>query len=202
MSRETFTALTEPTAAQLNIVSEQTVMVFSSTADRDSQIPAADTTDGMFCVTTDDFTMYWVTDDTDPGGGWEIFLSPTIDYVPTWNNLTIGSSTVVASYAWLPGRILHCWGQAVLAADASVTGDIQHIIPLSQTASAKGATGTALLNDVATRIYTGLVHCVPSSTVFDFHHSESANGGVVDASSPFTWATGDVFTWDIQIPVT
>lgn len=196
-----FTAEVHTSADVDGYLMQQSIMVFADATDRDAQLVPSATTNGMFAYMLDDGRVLVVTDDTLEDGGWQMFSSPAYNYTPTWNNLTIGSSAVVASYAWRPGRILHCWGQVTLAADASVTGNFQHIIPLGHTASAKGATGTALLNDVGTRIYTGLVHCIPSSTAFDFHHADSSGGGTAGTTAPFTWTTNDVFTWDIQILV-
>lgn len=187
------------TAAQLDgYLMEQSMMVFASEAARTSAFSSESVTaaQGMFSVTTDTDTI-WYHD----GSAWTEFSSPPIDYTPAWSGFTVGSATVVASYQWMPGRVLRVWGQCTLAGDSSFSGALQQTIPLSETASAKGATGTALLNDVGTTIYVGLVHCVPSSTAIDFHHAESAtNGGLVGATAPFTWTTSDVFTWDIIIP--
>ena len=194
-----FTAEVHTSANVDGYLMQQTIPVFASTSARDSEFTSASVTpaSGMFCTTTDTGSVF-----RHDGTSWVTYSSPPIDYVPTWNNFTVGSATVVAAYAWLPGKVLHVWGQCTLAGDSSVTGDIQQIIPLSQTATAKGATGTSLQNDAGTQIYLGIVHVSPSQTAMDFHHSETGNGGVTNATAPFTWTTSDVFTWDIQIQVT
>ncbi|MGB5757956.1 MAG: hypothetical protein WBM50_13650 [Acidimicrobiales bacterium] len=192
-----FTALTAPTAADLDIVSRQGMMVFATAADRNSQLSGV-LAEGMFCFTKDDDSVYYY-----DGSNWVTYTSPEITYTPTWQNFTPGAlSTVAASYQWLPGLRLACWGQVTIGSDGSVDGNVKGVLPLSQSAGASGATGSSLQNDVGTRIYNGFSHCIPGATVFDFHHAESGNGGVVNATNPFTWTTGDVFTWDIQVAVT
>lgn len=186
------------TAAQVDgYLMQQAIPVFASTAARDSAYTAQSVTPaaGMFCVTTDTDTVWYHT-----GSAWEEFSSPPTSYTPTWNNFTVGSSTVAASYAWRPGRVLHIWGQVSLAADASFSGNLQQVIPLSETATAQGASGASLLFDQGTTNYLGQVHVVPSATAIDFFHTESgSNNGLVNGTAPFTWTTNDVFTWDIQI---
>lgn len=191
-----FTALTEPTAAQLDIVSRQGVMTFDTEAERNSQL-ASVLAEGMFAFTKDTDSVWYY-----DGTTWIQYTSPEITYTPTWTNFTPGTlSTIAASYQWLPGRRLAVWGQVTIGSDASVTGNLKGVLPLAQSAGDSGATGSSLLNDAGTQIYNGFVHCIPGASVFDFHHAEAGNGGIVNATAPFSWTTGDVFTWDIQVTV-
>lgn len=188
-----FVALTKPQAAQLNIVAQQSVMVFDDVAERDAQLTSP--SHGMFCVTLDANTL-WYYDDTE----WNAFMaSEPTSVTPSWNNLSPGSATQVADIQAVGLKQLRYKGYITLAGDSSITGTITLDIPESLAAAGTPSRGRADYNEDSVRIWGGGTAVAPTSDVITFTHTESGNAGQVNATAPFTLASGDTIAWDITI---
>jgi len=180
---------------------QQGIPVFASAAARDSAYTAASVTpaDGMFCYTTDANTL-WSYD----GSTWNAALTSTpTSYVTetnaNWTNLVPGNGTTVADIQAVSLKQLRYKGQITFGSTSSIGGAVTLTIPAGLTGSAQGVIGHALYNDTGTRLYQGSTSVTPSDTEIAFAHSESGDSGLLGATSPFTWTTGDVLQWDITI---
>lgn len=178
-------------------VQQQVIPKFASASARDAAYTSESITPaaGMFCVTTDVHTL-WYHDGTE----WNAFMAaePT-SVTPSWNNLSVGSATQTADIQAVGLKQLRYKGKIVLAGDSSVTGTITLDIPESLTSMGTEARGVADYNEDGVRIHGGRCAIAPSSTVITFTHNESGNAGQVNATAPFTFASGDVIAWDITI---
>ena len=173
----------------------QTIMVFASTAARDSALTGV-LEEGMHAHNTDDDELWFYN-----GSTWKPVYTQWAPYTPAWTNLTLGAGTQVARYRYLNGD-LRVRGQVTFAVDTVIGGNVAQTIPNSETADTSWQGGTGVANDVsAPRIFPLVAGVNPSATSWVWVTAENANGGIVDSATPMTWATGDVLTWDITIGV-
>lgn len=186
-----FTASTALSADVDNYLMRQSVMRFASTAARDSAL-SGNLEDGMMCICLDTHSIFYYN-----GSAWKTISSPWTSYVPVWTNLTKGSATVVGNYRYQLGD-LRVMGYITFAADTSITGTVFQTIPNGETAMAGWQGGTGQGNDVGSRVYPMVIGAT-STTTWNWVHAESGNGGQVNATNPFTWATSDVLTWDFTV---
>lgn len=174
----------------------QVCMHFDSAAARDTALSGSEE-DGMLCYVRDINAYYFydsgITLPAAGTGGWRPWYSQWGTYTPAWTNLTIGNGTTLAVYRWEFGSI-HFRGQITLGASSTVDGTVSMAIPDSRTGDGYSSIGQAIINDAGTRLYVAQAHIAPSSTAVNFVHSE---GGVINATSPMTWAINDVLGWDI-----
>lgn len=189
-----FTAATALSADVDDYLMRQSLMRFASTAARDAALTAPET--GMHCVTTDTHAVWYYN-----GSTWVKWLSAWTSYTPAWTNFTVGNATISAAYRYVWGDI-RIRGQVTLGTTSSGTGSqILQTIPNSETANATiGAYGSGALND-GTRIYPLVVGVAANSTAVEWFHAETADAGVLSSDSPVALGTGDIFTWDITIPL-
>jgi hypothetical protein len=106
-------------------------------------------------------------------------------------NLTVGASTVTSKYN-LIGKTCILRGQVTLGAGFSIVGDL-YITTLPVNAAASGeCVGTAHYLDNGTGFAGGQLWG-SSATTIEFHHmlGTGTNAGRVNATAPFTWASGD-----------
>lgn len=178
-------------------VQQQVIPKFASAAARDAAYTSESITPaaGMFCVTVDAHTL-WYHD----GTVWNAFMaSEPTSVTPSWNNLSVGSATQVADIQAVGLKQLRYKGYITLAGDSSVTGTITLDIPESLTSAGTPSRGRADYNEDGVRIWGGGTAVAPSSDVITFTHTESGNAGQVNATAPFTLASGDTIAWDITI---
>lgn len=181
------------TAAQVDdYLMRQSMMRFADTTARDAALTGGTLEDGMHCMTLDTHSIWYYN-----GSAWKAISSPWASYTPSWTNLTVGSGTVAAYLRYQLGD-LRIMGSLTFAADTSITGTVFQTIPNSETAHAGWQGGTGFGNDVGTRVYP-LVPGLASTTTLHWCHAESGNGGLVNATAPFTWGTSDVLTWDVTV---
>ena len=188
-----FTAATALSADVDNYLMRQSMMQFADFATGIAALAGFEQR-GMMFTTIDNNAIYYRTF-TD---GWTALFQPSTTYTPAWTNLTPGSATVIAHYAYTPGE-LRVWGSITLAGDSAITGTVFQTIPQSITADSGWQGGTGLLNDAGTRIYPATIGVTASGTTFSWIHAESGGGGQVNATNPFTWATSDQLTWDLAV---
>jgi hypothetical protein len=134
------------------------------------------------------------------GSSWRILSSAGwTNYTPTWTNLTLGDGSQSGEYRYSQDQI-RVRGTLIFGSTTAVTGTISLLIPNSATSAASGlSVGNLVLEDVGARLYVGQTLVATSSTAIAFYHSESGNGGAVNATAPFTWAVGDAIYWDISV---
>jgi hypothetical protein len=195
MGIKNFTAATALSADVDDYLMRQTITRYASAADRTSQLAAASITaeHGMFSFLLDTNSIYYYNE-----SAWIPFSTPWTAYTPSWTNLTVGSGTQNAKYRYVGGD-LRVRGTITLAADSSITGVVFQTIPNSVTADAGWQGGVGLVNDAGTRIYPCVIGVTASSTTFTWVHAET--GGTLTATSPFTFGTGDLITWDFTVGV-
>lgn len=184
------------TSGDLDSILRQTAIPFDNAAARDSDLTGF-LQDGMIAYLRDINAYYFydsgITLPAAGVAGWRPWYSQWGTYTPGWTNLTVGDGTVVAVYRWEFGA-LHFRGQITFGGSTAITGTVSMNLPDSRTGDVYSSIGQAIILDTGTRLYLAQAHLPPSGTVVNFVHSE---GGVINATSPMTWATGDVLGWDI-----
>lgn len=126
-------------------------------------------------------------------------------YTPAWTCATnppaIGAGTITGQYVVRAGFCL-CQIFVSFAGDSTYgTGAFRFSLPFTVSASAVTNTlGIAHLRDAGTNNYDRLVVLAPSDTyVTNFIGLDNAtNLNSIDATTPFTWATGDNITIQIE----
>ena len=128
-------------------------------------------------------------------------------YTPTFSAFTLGNGTVTAKYCQV-NDFVHVIGSVVLGSTSSITGNLG--IGMNFTVDAiylvapvwTVEIGTASLWDVsASGIYNGTVQAANNAGIMQIF-AQASNGPtvtrtLVNATSPFTWATGDIITWNV-----
>jgi len=120
-------------------------------------------------------------------------------YSPTWTNLTIGNGTNIFKYTQI-GQTIHVEMGFIRGSSGSESGELKFSLP--QTASISNSawtSGTTTLFDTSTgKIYTGYVTLTSSTQgafrLYQNNTGTEITGNTVNATVPFTWATGDVIT--------
>jgi hypothetical protein len=114
-----------------------------------------------------------------------------VTFTPSWTNLTVGNGTNTGAYRYADGGMLVAF-DFTFGSTSSMSGNLVLNVPNSETtASGPPSIGITDLTDTGTRSYIGHVSSGGSSTTMGFTHTESGNTGLVNATNPFTWATGD-----------
>jgi hypothetical protein len=122
-------------------------------------------------------------------------------YTPSNSNITIGNGTEVAEYLAV-GDLIFVRYLLTFGTTTSITGNVNLGLPFNASATISdadigyGYDGRAMLFDLsATKPILGSPYIVTASTYRITPDIETASyvngGGVVQATTPFTWATGD-----------
>lgn len=115
------------------------------------------------------------------------------DYTPTYTNFSLGNGTVnYARYRSGDGMVT-VEVQITLGSTSSITGNMSVSLPVS--AANSNQPGSLRIRDFGTRTYVGLATSTGSSVLLE--HSESGNGGIVNATSPITFAATDTISFSI-----
>lgn len=122
-------------------------------------------------------------------------------WTPSYTNLTVGSSTVVARYRNIGGWV-EGWYEITLGAGSSFGSDPSISLPVQASASytaVRNMVGQAYYLDNTTQHYMGAVY-LASATTFKFlvHNAASTlllGGSGPSSTSPMTWTTGDMLTF-------
>ena len=122
------------------------------------------------------------------------------NYVPTWTNLVIGSSTVVAKYCQI-GKTVFVRGSVVIAGGNFPTADLTISLPVTSVATytvGDALAGNVNFNDVGTRIYEGNATW-GSTTTARFRAkiitATYVSDSQLSATIPHGWANSDTFNW-------
>ena len=116
---------------------------------------------------------------------------PWTSYSPALTNITIGNGTIVGAYVQV-GKLIHFRWTLTWGSTTAFTGSIAIGMPV--TGADAGWAGSAFLFDasVAANRQPGTLN---GSTTANNVHSAGIGGGgagIVNATSPFTWAVSDV----------
>ena len=183
-----FTAGDVLTAAQVDTyLMEQSVMVFASTSARDTALSAAKA-EGMFAFNSDDDRLYYYT-----GSAWSPVLSKVSAYTPTMTNVTVGNGTASGWYCYMSGCVRFS-ASFVFGSTSSISNAPKFSLPAT-------TSNTPFDSDISGHFIDGgvvlpAIHDNPTTTTTGFLYSFATSGsfvasGSVDATTPFTWTTGD-----------
>lgn len=116
-------------------------------------------------------------------------------FTPTWINVTIGNATVAAAYRYELGN-LHVRAEILFGSTTVFTGSARMDLPNSETAASDGlrSLGNVTVKD-GSADDTG--HCMVPTAGTDM--LLFAGGNNINATSPFTWITGDQIQIDIVV---
>lgn len=187
-----FTAGDVLTAAQVDgYLMRQSLMVFASTSARDTAL-SGNLEEGMHCYTTDTNSIYLYT-----GAAWIPFHTPWTSFTPAWGNLTEGNGVNDGRYRYVGGDLL-VRARINLGSSSSVTGDVNLTLPNSATAAGSVASyGPVFCSQSGTGTFDGVAEVASGATTVDLFSDNSA----VDATNPFTWATGDRLSVQMLVQV-
>lgn len=119
-----------------------------------------------------------------PGGGWD-------DYTPVNSNITVGNGTVDARWCQMGPVVYFSW-HFELGSTSSFTGPVSVGLPTAVAASATPFTVfLARARDITANYHAITAAAVPGGTLVAL---QANNGGPVNATTPFTWAQGDLLT--------
>lgn len=173
----------------------QSVMTFANTTARDTALSGV-LDEGMVAYLEDApnrLTYY-------TGSAWMILSSERVAFTPTWTNLTLGNGTQGWTYGYVAGAVqsVRVQGTIVFGSTTSVGGDISMTIPGSLAgATGLDSVGSLLMIDAGTTTRTGVSLVVGAGTSILLR----SDAGNVNATVPFTWATGDSITFQIDIAI-
>ena len=127
-------------------------------------------------------------------GDWQSFT-------PTWNDLTIGNATNVGYYAEV-NEIVYVTTKMVWGSTTSATDYFEMVVPVrAATDTQYQLGGNSILYNVGTALAIGTVNVFDSSgqsyaAPYGSYYSSGVGayiyGGILNATSPFTWTTGDI----------
>jgi len=123
-------------------------------------------------------------------------------YVPTWSGVTIGNAVVTAFYSQV-GKTVSITISYTHGSTTSITGQIMFSLPVTAASRYSGSgvgqyiIGNCYIEDAGIAGYTGFfrsggttsVTLTAAGTAGTFLNNTGAN-----ATSPFTWSTGDFFS--------
>lgn len=114
-------------------------------------------------------------------------------YTPTYTNFTLGNGTVSAAYMQV-GKMAGYRGLVTLGSTSSVSGIFRVSLPVAHVSSAAyyPLGGNAGLFDTSANARRWWTPVSFTGTEFIISDSSAANA---NATNPWTWATGDQFSW-------
>ena len=118
-------------------------------------------------------------------------------YTPTFVNFTLGDGTINRARYRVTATTVLLQVTVTLGA-SSVMGSIPTISLPVAAASGAATCGSARYLDNGTRHYVGVVIVASSGLVANLIQPGAGNSGLVDATNPYTWATGDIFQFTIE----
>lgn len=135
------------------------------------------------------------------GSAWHILADSRSkvwqSFTPGIANITIGNGAITGRYS-VDGKVVNYIGQLNWGSTTSASG--YFVVSLPTNAFGSLITGSVIMIDGGTRAWTG--SCAPwSAGQFYIVHTESGNFGGVNQSNPFTWGSGDYFTWNLTYEI-
>jgi len=183
------------TAGQVNTyLNEQSVMVFATTAARDSALTGV-LAEGMVCYIKDITGNGTAGACVYDGSAWKIVWSEWETFTPTWSNgVTVGNGTYISS-RWAYVALGQYKLEVVfeLGSTSAITGGVELDLPITID-NGRVATGLniVLFNDNAA--YPGMTGHRNSGTTYVYAVNTSGTYAVrksLSATIPFTWGSAD-----------
>ena len=128
------------------------------------------------------------------GGSGHNLLGQWTTYTPSYTNVTVGNGTVIAKYIRI-GQVIHVNYRLEFGTTTSFGGNIYIGMPLSVVRATAGA---CVFQEIGTAVHIGT--CLASELddlARVYHVNPTLNAGVVNATNPLTWATGDFLSLTI-----
>ena len=118
-------------------------------------------------------------------------------FTATITNYTRGNGTSVARFIRI-NKLIYVYGKETLGSTSSVTGEIRPGFPFTSANTQSVSLGVCNLNDSGTLAVVGFVS--PLSTTTCALRAINVSGtilgqGTTNATTPFTWTTGDFFEY-------
>ena len=191
---KTFTTGEVLTAANVNGYLMQGVLVFASAAARDAAITSPQEGQACYLKDTNEVLTYsgsaWVA----VGGSGLTYAS----YSPSYTSLTVGNGTVISRYAQT-GKFVHLFFKFTLGSTSSISGSPTISLPV--TAANTGSNSTVYFDDAGTAGLMGFT-VMTSTTAMTVYYVGAATAYTqffaLSSTLPFTWATGDVISFQIS----
>ena len=127
-------------------------------------------------------------------------------FTPTFAGVTVGNGTFVTRYARV-NNFVHYVGYFTLGTTSAVTGTVNIDLPISCSSTYSGLNGVPmgelnLFDTSASTWYRGAVFSIGSTTtvrtrIYSVSGTQIIENTSANATTPFTWATGDQFLWNI-----
>jgi hypothetical protein len=135
----------------------------------------------------------------------ELYVSPiraawTAYNSPTQSGWSLGNGTIAAAYL-KTGSVCIYAGQVTFGSTTSFTGSVRIGVPFS--GGKRNAIGSAILVD-GTTYYHGLTYIdnsVDANLMGIIRSGGASSAAYVGSTTPFTWGTGDYFSWSITYEV-
>lgn len=193
-----FSSTTLASADVNDYLMKQSVMKFATTSARDTALSGV-LRDGMFVYTEDTGSLWLYTTYSVASGprwvrfssAWEGWSSPSFS-----SGVTEGDGSFDVVYRYERGS-MHIRGQFTLGSTSAITGVPQFDVSsyLDSTATHFSGGMAAVRDTSASRWYNGsAIVGIGGDTIV-----VQTDGGVIDSSTPFSWASGDFICWDILV---
>jgi hypothetical protein len=116
----------------------------------------------------------------------------------TFTNFTLGDGTINYAHYTQIGDFVHFAGQVTLGSTSSITGNLGGSLPVTSDIRERGA-GNCEFIDSGVGAYGGAAHA--NGVSLGIYCLEETGGYVrnqtVISTRPFTWTTGDSFSWTV-----
>ncbi len=117
-------------------------------------------------------------------------------HTPSWTGLDDTDGTTTISKMQIGDTVTYN-GKFVFAAASGISGALKVDLPVNAaTAAINSATGVALYFDNSATFRSVGAVFITAADVLEFAFTENGPG-LVDGTSPYTWATSDSFRWSI-----
>ncbi len=130
-------------------------------------------------------------------------VGPKTDFTPSWTNLTLGTGGTTSGYYYRVGEFMHLFASVTFGTGGAITNSLEIAVPNSLTGapiSENKAIGDAWYYDSsATQQADGSV--VLGTTGHINFLSTAVSSGGVNATVPWTWASGDIIRIEATLPI-
>jgi hypothetical protein len=126
-------------------------------------------------------------------------IGETTSFTPTWSGLTVGNGTLNDAKYVRVQNLVYAQVTFTFGSTSAVTGNIFISPPVATSNGSQNAVGVGLMADVSTgAIYTTISSLAGGGiqTLATVTSGAYATFAQASATVPFTWATGDVLTFN------
>jgi len=117
-------------------------------------------------------------------------------YTPSFTNFTLGNGTAIGRYAQV-NDLVFVEGLVILGSTSVMGTSPQISHPVGTSSSDVFISNTLRYDESGVANYVGTIWIYPNQIYLGTFYTGAtwAGGGFMNATTPFTWGTGDVFTW-------